>query len=67
MEEPITALSELSLFATIDWISNLKIDVNKRGVIKVPVSNIHKHLKLIINGFDKNGILIHEKFIIAVQ
>lgn len=69
-KKPMINFNDTSLekaFATIDWISNLKIDANKRGVIKVPVSNIHKHLKLIINGFDKNGILIHEKFIIAVQ
>ncbi len=52
-------------YGTIDWIPNLKEDSNKQILLKIPISNKHRSIKLIINGFDKNGVLIHEDILIS--
>jgi hypothetical protein len=46
-------------YGTIHWVPNLKIDTNTSTILKIPVSKKHENIKLIVNGFDKNGILIH--------
>ena len=51
-------------YGTIDWIPNLKVDSTKPIILKIPVSKKQTAIKLIINGFDKNGILIHDNFTI---
>ena len=54
-------------YETIDWLPNVNIDPNKPTVLKIPILKEHKNIKLIINGFDKNGILIHNNFIISTD
>jgi hypothetical protein len=52
-------------YGTIDWIPIVKEDSNKQILLKIPISKKHKNIKLIINGFDKNGVLIHENISIS--
>ena len=54
-------------YETIDWLPNVNIEPNKPTVLKIPILKEHKNIKLIINGFDKNGILIHNNFIISTD
>ncbi|TXD66389.1 hypothetical protein [Polaribacter glomeratus] len=54
-------------YGTIDWIPNLKTDINNEFLLKIPVSTDQKDIKLIINGFDKYGILIHETIKISTN
>jgi hypothetical protein len=47
-------------FATLDWIPNFIVKPNMDNYLKISTSNL-KEIKLIINGFDKNGGLIYEE------
>jgi len=54
-------------YGTIDWLPNVNIEPNKPTVLKIPILKGYKNIKLIINGFDKNGILIHNNFTISTD
>lgn len=47
-------------YGTIDWIPNLKMDALKPFILKIPISKNQDNIKLIVNGIDKNGVLIHK-------
>lgn len=47
-------------FATLDWIPNFIVKPNMDNYLKISTSDL-KEIKLIINGFDKNGNLIYEE------
>lgn len=48
-------------YGAITWFGNVKIDATNKAILKIPVSKKHKNITLEVNGFDKNGNLIHQK------
>ena len=48
-------------YGVITWFGNVKIDATNKAILKIPVSKKHKNITLEVNGFDKNGNLIHQK------
>ncbi len=54
----------LKAFNVIDWIPDFKLEADNTTLLKIPLKDNQRNIKLIINGFDNQGTLIHKTIII---
>jgi hypothetical protein len=57
-------INSLKAYSVIDWIPDFKLESNTSALLKIPLSKNLRNMKLIINGFDNDGKLIHKTIII---
>lgn len=54
-------------YGTIYWLPNVNIASSKSTILKIPMLKEYYNIKVIINGFDENGTLIHHDFTISTD
>jgi len=54
-------------YGTIYWLPNVNIASSKSTILKIPMLKEYYNIKIIINGFDENGTLIHHDFTISTD